>query len=73
MLYRYLPVYGASNMNLFSLLTGPVAILLGAIFFAESLPPRAYAGFGLIALGLLLIDGRPFRAANRRRRAIIRR
>jgi drug/metabolite transporter (DMT)-like permease len=56
--YRYLPRYGASNINLANLLTGPVAVLLGSWLFDESLPAHAYAGFAILGLGLLAIDGR---------------
>ena len=56
--YRVLGMAGAGNLSLVTLLTAPIAILLGALILGEALPPRAYAGFALIALGLLIIDGR---------------
>ena len=59
--YRVLAMAGAGNVMLCTLLVAPVAIILGAIFLGETLAPRAYAGFGLLALGLLLIDGRILR------------
>jgi len=31
---------------------------LGTAFLNEALPPRAFAGFGLLTLGLLVLDGR---------------
>jgi drug/metabolite transporter (DMT)-like permease len=56
--YRVLGMAGAGNLSLVTLLTAPVAIVMGALILNESLPLRAYAGFALIALGLLIIDGR---------------
>ncbi len=58
LLYAFLDRAGAGNMNLSTLLNGPVAVVLGAILFHELLPLRAYLGFVMIAAGLLLIDGR---------------
>jgi drug/metabolite transporter (DMT)-like permease len=59
--YRLLGMAGAGNLSLVTLLVAPFAILLGALVLQESLPPRAYAGFALIAAGLLVIDGRILR------------
>jgi drug/metabolite transporter (DMT)-like permease len=59
--YRVLAMAGAGNLSLVTLLTAPVAILMGALLFGEALPPRAFLGFALIALGLLAIDGRLLR------------
>jgi drug/metabolite transporter (DMT)-like permease len=56
--YRVLGMAGAGNLSLVTLLTAPVAIVMGALILNEALPLRAYAGFTLIALGLLIIDGR---------------
>jgi drug/metabolite transporter (DMT)-like permease len=58
---RVLALAGAGNLSLVTLMIAPVAILLGAVFFGETLAPAAYAGFGLLALGLLVIDGRILR------------
>ena len=52
---------GAGNLMLVSLLIPPVAIFLGWAFLDEALPPRAYAGFGIIAIGLAVLDGRLLR------------
>ena len=46
-----------------------VAIVLGAWMLEESLDPNAYAGFALLALGLVIIDGRAVRLIDRSRRA----
>ena len=57
--YRVLAHAGAGNLSLVTLLVAPFAVLLGALVLQESLPPRDYLGFALIALGLLVLDGRP--------------
>lgn len=56
--YRVLTLAGAGNLQLVTLLVGPVAVALGALAYAETLQPNEYAGFAVIALGLLIIDGR---------------
>lgn len=58
--YRILASSGAGNLMLVTLLIPPVAIVLGVAVLGESLPPDAFVGFGLLALGLALIDGRVF-------------
>ena len=68
--YRVLAMSGSGNLMLCTLLVAPVAIALGAIVLGEALPLRAYAGFGLLALGLVILDGRLWQAVkNRTRRA----
>ena len=59
--YRILASAGAGNLSLTTLLIAPVAVLLGALFRAEALPVQAYAGFGLLALGMVVLDGRILR------------
>ena len=49
---------GAANLMLVTLLVPAFAVALGAVFLGERLPPQAYAGFAVIALGLLITDGR---------------
>lgn len=56
--YRVLAAAGSGNLLVVTLLIPPVAILLGTAFLNEALPPRAYAGFGFLALGLVVLDGR---------------
>ena len=56
--YRILAAAGAGNLLLVTLMIPPVAILLGAWARAETLTSTAYLGFALLALGLLIIDGR---------------
>lgn len=63
--YRILAVAGSGNLMLCTLLVAPVAILLGALVLGEQLAPRAYAGFSLLALGLLVLDGRAARFLRR--------
>jgi drug/metabolite transporter (DMT)-like permease len=45
---------------LVTFLIPPSALLLGALFLGERLPWSAFAGMGLIFLGLAAIDGRLF-------------
>lgn len=49
---------GATNTSLVTLIVPVSAILLGAVFLAERLEIFEIAGMGLIAAGLLTIDGR---------------
>lgn len=56
--YAVLTLAGAGNLGLVTLLVAPVAIVLGALLFGERLSAGALAGFGLIALGLAVLDGR---------------
>jgi drug/metabolite transporter (DMT)-like permease len=56
--YRVLTLAGAGNLQLVTLLVGPVAVLMGAVVYGEALAFNEYAGFAIIAVGLLLIDGR---------------
>lgn len=59
--YRVLSMAGAGNLMLVTLMVAPCAILLGALVLGETLPARAYAGFVLLAAGLVTIDGRLLR------------
>ncbi len=56
--YRILAVAGSGNLMLVTLTLVPFAIVLGAVIRGESLGPEAYVGFGLLALGLLILSGR---------------
>lgn len=64
--YRVLAMAGSGNLMLCTLLISPVAILLGALVLGERLMPQAYAGFLLLALGLIILDGRALAAVQRR-------
>ena len=59
--YPLIRIAGAGNATLVTLTVAPVAVLLGALVRGESLPATDYAGFALIALGLMAIDGRLLR------------
>jgi drug/metabolite transporter (DMT)-like permease len=56
--YAVLQAAGAGNLSLVTLLIPPIAIVLGAAVYGEALHVTAYLGFGLLALGLLILDGR---------------
>ena len=57
---------GATNVLLVTLLIPPSALLLGALFLAESVEPRDLVGLACIAGGLAAIDGRLLRWLRRR-------
>ncbi len=56
--YRVLVIAGSGNLMLCTLLVAPVAIVAGAVVLGEALPPQAYGGFAVLALGLVILDGR---------------
>ncbi len=66
--YRVLAMAGSGNLMLCTLMVAPVAIVLGAIILGEALPLRAYVGFTILALGLLVLDGRLFKPLQDRAR-----
>lgn len=70
--FRILKTAGATNLLLVTLLIPASAALLGALFLGEVLAPGELAGMGLIALGLLSIDGRIWRLRRRDRTAVPR-
>lgn len=51
---------GAANLMLVTLLIPPFAIGLGVVFLGERMGPEAWVGFGIIALGFAVTDGRLF-------------
>lgn len=59
MFFHILRSAGATNAVLVTLLVPVSAILLGVVILGESIAPRQFAGLSLIALGLLINDGRP--------------
>lgn len=68
--FRILATAGATNLLLVTLLMPMVALMLGTLVLGEHLAPRHFAGMGLIAAGLAVIDGRllpqmPLRKAKR--------
>ena len=65
--YRVLSMAGSGNLMLVTLIIVPFAITLGALVRGESLPTNAVLGFGLLAFGLVVIDGRLLRRVRPRR------
>ena len=63
--FRILSTAGATNVSLVTCISPIVAIALGFLLLGERLDPRNFAGLGLIALGLIAIDGRAFAALRR--------
>ena len=62
--YRVLSMAGSGNLMLVTLLIPPVAIVLGALVLDETLHLRAFVGFGLLALGLLILNRTLFARRN---------
>ena len=56
--YRILARAGSGNAMLVTLLIPPVAILLGWLVLGERLAPSAFAGFALLAAGLVVMNRR---------------
>lgn len=56
--FRILARAGATNLLLATFLIPIVAVLLGVVLLGEALLLRHLAGFALVALGLVAIDGR---------------
>ena len=59
--FRILAGAGATNVVLVTLLAPVTSVVLGALVLGETLSLRHIYGFGLIAAGLALIDGRLLR------------
>ena len=59
--YRILAMAGSGNLMLVTLLIPPFAIVLGVVVLGETLRPAAYGGFALLAMGLVVLDGRIWR------------
>ena len=64
--YRVLAMAGSGNLMLVTLIIPPIAIVLGAVVRDEALSANAFWGFGLLALGLVILDGRIFDRLTRR-------
>jgi len=64
--YRVLAMAGSGNLLLCTLLIPPVAVVLGAVVLNETLHARAFAGFALLTLGMIVLDGRALTALRRR-------
>ncbi|MEJ1998739.1 MAG: DMT family transporter [Maritimibacter sp.] len=65
--YHVIRMAGAGNTTLVTLLVAPVAVVLGALVRHETLPVTAFAGFALIAAGLVVLDGRVLKWFRQRR------
>lgn len=58
--FRIMALAGATNTSLVTLLVPPSALLLGFLFLGERLGFSEIAGMMLIAMGLLILDGRTY-------------
>ncbi|MGD9868105.1 MAG: DMT family transporter [Hyphomicrobiales bacterium] len=58
---------GSTYAMLVTLVQPPIAILLGTMLLGEKLDSSQFAGFGLIAVGLLLVDGRVLKPFSSRK------
>lgn len=67
--FRIMALAGATNTSLVTLLVPPSALSLGFIFLGERLGFNEIAGMMLIAMGLLILDGRAYAWIRRGRRA----
>ena len=56
--YRVLRMAGSGNLMLVTLLIPPIAVVLGAVVLGEALHFRAFVGFAVLALGMIILDGR---------------
>ncbi|MBL4639048.1 MAG: DMT family transporter [Kordiimonadaceae bacterium] len=56
--FRLVATVGATNTTLVTLLVPVSAMWLTWLVLGEQLPPSAFAGMAVIALGLLILDGR---------------
>ena len=63
--YRVLAMAGSGNLMLCTLLVVPVAITLGVLVRGETLSAQALTGCALLALGLMILDGRILRVFRR--------
>ena len=63
--YRVLAMAGSGNLMLVTLLVAPVAITLGAVVLGEKLSANAFVGFVIMAVGLIILDGRVWKALRR--------
>lgn len=59
--FKILARAGSANLMLVTLLIPPIAIGLSATFLSETMGVEAWIGFGLIATGLAITDGRLLR------------
>jgi drug/metabolite transporter (DMT)-like permease len=60
--FRILATAGATNLLVVTFLIP--AILLGVLVLGETLQLKHFVGMGLIGVGLVAIDGRPWKAVT---------
>jgi drug/metabolite transporter (DMT)-like permease len=65
--YRIIARVGSGNLMLVTLMIPPIAITLGTLVLGEALTTNAFLGFGVIAVGLLVLDGRALSLFKRAR------
>lgn len=65
--FKVLATAGATNLSIVTFLIPLSATAMGTAFLGEQLMPHHLAGFGLVAMGLVAIDGRLARCWARRR------
>jgi len=65
LVYWLLPRVGATNLSLNTFITPISALLLGSLVLRESLQPIQLLGIAVIFLGLVFLDGRLLRRAER--------
>ncbi|MDG1448464.1 MAG: DMT family transporter [Ascidiaceihabitans sp.] len=63
--YRVLAMAGSGNLMLVTLLVAPIAITLGAVVLGEKLSANAFVGLVILAVGLIILDGRVWKALRR--------
>jgi drug/metabolite transporter (DMT)-like permease len=63
--YRVLAMAGSGNLMPVPLLVAPIASTLGAMVLNEQLSANAYYGFAILAVGLIILDGRAWKALRR--------
>ena len=63
--YRVLAMAGSGNLMLVTLLVAPIAITLGAVVLGEKLSANAFVGLVILAVGVIILDGRVWKALRR--------
>ncbi len=66
--FKILVRAGSANLMLVTLLIPPIAVTLSVVFLGEKLGSEALMGFGIIAVGLAITDGRLLDRINQRSR-----
>ncbi|MGB0411530.1 MAG: DMT family transporter [Pikeienuella sp.] len=64
--YRILAAAGSGNLMLVTVIMPPISIALGWVVLGETLTTGALFGCGMIIAGLIVLDGRTWRAISRR-------